>query len=424
MTLVIADRVREYSTTTGTGAYTLDGAQAGFQSFAAVGDGNTCEYCCTNGDDWEVGLGTYAAAGTTLARTQIYASSNSDAEVSWGSGTRDIFLTMPAEGWARALPTDITTGNTTITGTISVAGHATFEGVTSTGATGTGKIVFDASPTLTGHPTIEGVTATGATGTGKLVFDTSPTISGHPTVEGVTATGATGTGKLVFDTSPTISGHPTVEGVTATGATGTGNLVFDSTPTLSTPVFTGLPTGTGVASAATASTLVARDADANLKSNANVPNFATTATAAGTTTLVVGSAQVQEFTGATTQIVALPVTSTLTTGHAYTVINNSTGLVTVNSSGGNEVKIVSPGTTVVITCILVTGTTAASWSAASVASGQMLGNSAAKGIFWNAQTIAEDLTLAATQNGFSVGPISVSGGYTVTLEGGARWLIL
>ena len=63
--------------------------------------------------------------------------------------------------------------------------------------------------TLTGHPTIEGVTSTGATGTGKFVFDTAPTISapvisGHPTVEGVVSTGATGTGKFVFDTAPTL----------------------------------------------------------------------------------------------------------------------------------------------------------------------------------------------------------------------------
>jgi hypothetical protein len=64
--------------------------------------------------------------------------------------------------------------------------------------------------TLLGHPTIEGVTSTGATGTGKLVFDNAPTISGHPTIEGVTSTGATGTGKFVFDNAPTLSGTTTL----------------------------------------------------------------------------------------------------------------------------------------------------------------------------------------------------------------------
>jgi hypothetical protein len=68
--------------------------------------------------------------------------------------------------------------------------------------------------TLLGHPTIEGVTSTGATGTGKLVFDNAPTISGHPTIEGVTSTGATGTGKLVFDNAPTFSGTVTTSTLT------------------------------------------------------------------------------------------------------------------------------------------------------------------------------------------------------------------
>ena len=86
--------------------------------------------------------------------------------------------------------------------------------------TGTGStVVLSAAPTITGHPTIEGVTSTGATGTGNFVFATSPTIS-----------------------APTISGHATIEGVTPTGATGTGNLVFSSSPTFVTPTL-------GVASA-------------------------------------------------------------------------------------------------------------------------------------------------------------------------------
>ena len=142
--------------------------------------------------------------------------------------------------------------------TLSVAGHVTLEGVTSTGATGTGKIVFATSPsisdpTVTGHITVEGITSTGATGTGKIVFDTSPTFSGHITVESVTATGATGTGKFVFDTSPTISGatltnHVTVEGVTSTGATGTGKIVFDTSPTISAATLTNHVTVEGITS--------------------------------------------------------------------------------------------------------------------------------------------------------------------------------
>lgn len=96
------------------------------------------------------------------------------------------------------------------------------------------------------------------------------------------------------------------------------------------------------------------------------PNFAsgytTTATAAGTTTLTVASTQFQFFTGSTTQTVVLPVTSTLFTGLSYTVVNNSTGVVTVQSSGANNVLVMGPQSTATFTCILTSGTTAASWS--------------------------------------------------------------
>jgi hypothetical protein len=98
MALVVADRVRETTTTTGTGTYTLAGAVGGYQSFAsAASDADTVYYAVTNDTDWEIGIGTLGGSGTTLARTTILQSSNSDSAVSWGAGAKQIFLTYPAE---------------------------------------------------------------------------------------------------------------------------------------------------------------------------------------------------------------------------------------------------------------------------------------------------------------------------------------
>jgi hypothetical protein len=97
MALVVRDRVRETTNTTGTGTYTLAGAVGGFESFASVGNSNTTYYVCTDDTDFEVGIGTYTASGTTLARTTILESSNSDNAVDWGAGSKDIFVAQPAE---------------------------------------------------------------------------------------------------------------------------------------------------------------------------------------------------------------------------------------------------------------------------------------------------------------------------------------
>ena len=100
MALLLSDRVLETSTTTGTGTFALAGAVAGFQSFSAgVGDGHTTYYTITDGTSgaWEVGIGTYTLAGSTLSRTTVLASSNSGALVNFAAGTKSVFTTLPAK---------------------------------------------------------------------------------------------------------------------------------------------------------------------------------------------------------------------------------------------------------------------------------------------------------------------------------------
>ncbi len=94
---------------------------------------------------------------------------------------------------------------------------------------------------------------------------------------------------------------------------------------------------------------------------ARIMGYTSTATAGATTTLTNTSSQYQLFTGALTQTITLPVTSTLTTGWTFHIVNNSTGSLTVNSSGGNLVCTVIAGMTSMVTCIATATTTAADW---------------------------------------------------------------
>lgn len=97
MALALFDRVQETTTTTGTGSVTLGGAVPGFQSFAVVGNGNTCYYTIVDGSAWEVGVGTYSTSGPTLARTTILSNSNGNTSaITLAAGTKSVFLTYPA----------------------------------------------------------------------------------------------------------------------------------------------------------------------------------------------------------------------------------------------------------------------------------------------------------------------------------------
>jgi hypothetical protein len=100
MALVLADRVKEITTSTGTAAITVAGAAVGYQTFlAAIGNANTTYYTIADqsGANWEVGVGTYTSSGNTLSRDTVLASSNSGALVVFLTGTKDVFVTYPSE---------------------------------------------------------------------------------------------------------------------------------------------------------------------------------------------------------------------------------------------------------------------------------------------------------------------------------------
>ena len=151
MALVLNDRVKETSTTTGTGTFSLGGAVDGFESFVTgIANSNTTYYAAVNRDanEFEVGIGTVTdASPDTLARTTIISSSNSDSAVDFSAGTKDIFTTLPASkvvfedasndvtiGGALALSGAITGAtNITLSGeldaaTLDISGNADIDG--------------------------------------------------------------------------------------------------------------------------------------------------------------------------------------------------------------------------------------------------------------------------------------------------------
>jgi hypothetical protein len=168
MALVLADRVRDTTTTTGTGTVTLSGtAPTGYQNFSVIGNSNTTYYTINAGSQWEVGIGTYSSTGPTLARTTVLASSNGGSLVDFSTGTKDVFVTYPAEEAVYQDGSSIKAG----TAILGVPNGGT--GVTT--STGTVAVVLSNSPTLV-TPTIGAASATsitnglGAVGTPSYTF--------------------------------------------------------------------------------------------------------------------------------------------------------------------------------------------------------------------------------------------------------------
>ena len=158
MAFVLADRVKETTTTTGTGTVTLAGASTGFQSFAVIGDANTTYYTIAgqSGNEWEVGIGTYTSSGTTLARTTVLSNSSGTqpSALNFSAGTKDVFVTYPAEFTSNAIgggigAVQLNADTVTVSGTIaagqngfSVGPLTVASGVSITVASGQRWVVF------------------------------------------------------------------------------------------------------------------------------------------------------------------------------------------------------------------------------------------------------------------------------------------
>jgi len=169
MALKIADRVRETTTTTGTGTISLGGAVGNFETFSAnLSNSDTTYYAIVDSTNntFEVGLGTYTSSGNTLARTTVIASSNSNSAVNFGAATKDVFITTPASKMAflNASGSLISSGGTSLMevssdSTPQLGGNLDLNGndiVTTSNAD------LELAPNGTGHVTVKGNTNQGA----------------------------------------------------------------------------------------------------------------------------------------------------------------------------------------------------------------------------------------------------------------------
>ena len=218
MALVLDDRVQETTTTTGTGTVTLAGAVLGYQSFAAIGNGNTTYYCITDGTNWETGLGTYTSSGTTLARTTVIESSNSNSLVNFSAGTKNVFVTYPASEAVLLTGTQTLTNKTltspTITGAVvSSMASSVITSATAVNTTSGTSIDFTSIPSWVKR--ITGVfNGISSNGTSSFQFQLG-------TTSGVTATGYDASLNSVASTATGVSFSTGFGLVNSPGAAGT-----------------------------------------------------------------------------------------------------------------------------------------------------------------------------------------------------------
>mgnify|MGYP003626901758 CR=1 FL=1 len=300
MALVLKDRVKEQTTTTGTGAVTLGGAISGFDTFAAVGNSNTTYYAIVSqsANEWEVGIGTYTASGTTLSRDTILESSNSDSAVNFSAGIKDVFVTYPADKsvYADAAGT-VNTGAIAATSLTLTTDLAVADG-------GTGASSLTDGGVLLGSGT-GAITAMAVLTDGQMIVGDG---TGDPVAEsGATLRSSIGVDAAGTDNSTNVTLAGSLDYLTLSGQEITrGAIVLTTDVTGTLPIANGGTNATSAGAALTALGAAARGANSDITSLTGLTTDLTVAQGGtGASSLTDGGVLLGSGTGAITPMAVL-----------------------------------------------------------------------------------------------------------------------
>ena len=249
MAFVLKDRVKETTTTTGTGPVVLAGEAGGFQDFSsAIGNTNTTYYAIVHQslDEWEVGIGTYGSASNNLTRNTVL-SSSTGSSINFSAGTKDVFVTLPASQVVHTSASPSFTnvsisGNLTVGGTVTVTSSATFKNHVSsstlavTGITSIGGSLVGTSATFGDKVSVSALAVTGITSIGGSLVGTSATFGNHVSASTLAVTGITSIGGSLVGTSATFGDKVSVSALAVTGITSIGGSLVGTSATFSNHV--------------------------------------------------------------------------------------------------------------------------------------------------------------------------------------------
>ena len=375
MAFVIADRVRETTSTAGTGSLTLGGPYSGFQGFSVIGDGNNTYYAVSdpNTGDWEVGLGTYTASGNVLSRDTVLASSNSGNLVVFPAGTKDVICTQPAERNVYVVGADVVAANSAkVPNSLLANSSITINGNT-VALGGTTTVTATTTETLTRGTYLTGNNFNGSAATTWAVDAASTNTVGKVVVRDGSGDFAAGTITATSFSGPLTGtvGAATPNTGAFTTMTASQDSSFTSTGAVTIPVGTTAERPTG--------------AVGKIRWNSSLNQYEGYD---GTNWTLLGGAVITNDTSTATNL--YPTFAGVTSGNVSTLFTGNAKLLYKPSTGELQ-------------------------SSALVAS---------NGIVVNSQTVTANYTIATGNNASSAGPVTVADGVSVTVSDGSRWVVV